>query len=63
MTGILRWGDTASGNSCGSRQFEVPIIDDPNTEENETVKLHLKKSQGANNSQSEAILTLIDDDD
>lgn len=60
--GTLRWGDTASGESCGERQFQVRILDDPTLESNETIILNLGKARGASNSQSQALLTIIDDE-
>ncbi|MEK8015981.1 MAG: Calx-beta domain-containing protein [Candidatus Parabeggiatoa sp.] len=61
-SGTLRWGDTASGNHCGPRQFEIPILDDPLFEEPETIQLKLSTANGASNRQSQARLTIIDNE-
>jgi len=61
--GILRWGDTNSDESCGSRQFEVLILDDPLIEGSETINLNLSRARGANNDQNKAVLTIVDDEE
>jgi hypothetical protein len=62
MQGILSWGDTASGKSCGSRQFEVPIIDDPLVEGEEIIQLKLSRIRGATLEQNQASLIIVDDE-
>ncbi|MDM8560300.1 Calx-beta domain-containing protein [Candidatus Parabeggiatoa sp. HSG14] len=60
--GTLQWGDTTSGESCGSQQFEIPILDDPEIEGNETINLTLYRTRGASVGQKKAILTIVDDE-
>ena len=63
MQGTLQWGDTASGESCGARQIEIPIIDDPLIEGNETLLVNLGNPKGANGGSSQITLTIKDDED
>ncbi|MEK8018581.1 MAG: SUMF1/EgtB/PvdO family nonheme iron enzyme, partial [Candidatus Parabeggiatoa sp.] len=48
---------------CGVKQIEIPIIDDSEVEEDETVVIMLSNPSGAKlNEQNRAVLTLIDND-
>ncbi|RKZ51449.1 MAG: hypothetical protein DRR16_32215 [Candidatus Parabeggiatoa sp. nov. 3] len=61
-SGLLRWGDTASGQHCGPRQFEIPIMDDPLVEDDETIQIKLSTANGASNDQSQASVTILDNE-
>lgn len=63
MQGTLQWSDTASGESCGARQIEIPIIDDPLIEGDETLLVNLGNPKGANGGGSQITLTIKDDED
>lgn len=59
VTGTFSW----EADQCGSKWFEVPITDDKNAENSETVSLQLSEpTGGAKLAQSEALLTIIDND-
>jgi hypothetical protein len=64
ITGTLTWGDEIGNNKyCGPRWFNVPILDDTVFEGNETIFLELGNPIiGAQFAQSEAVLTIIDDE-
>jgi len=55
----LRW----HAGECGSKKIEIPMIDDSEVEEDETVVIMLSNPSGARlNEQNRAVLTILDND-
>ena len=59
VSGQLTWEE---GEGCESKSFEVPILDDSELEGNETVNMTLYSPSGTKLGQSNAILTIIDNE-
>lgn len=55
---LLRW----EADDCESKQVDIPIINDSEVEGDETVQLQLSDPSQASLAQSNAVLTIIDDD-